>query len=127
MHKPKSRAYFRGGGCLLAALGGAWIKDLKAPCSVHWWGRWLQSRCCVGLGTSPPAIQLGEQSVFSAASLLRPHLEAHWHPPSSSHPADSLVAVVTRIPAPQGLALSGSRPAWLQTRALGAALLELGF
>lgn len=31
LHKPKSRAYFRGGGCLLAALGGAWIKDLKAP------------------------------------------------------------------------------------------------
>lgn len=65
--------------------------------------------------------QLGERHAFSAASLLWPQVDAHLTLPGSSHAVDSPPAVVTRNPA-LGQLLSSP----LQTRPVGAALLELG-
>lgn len=95
---------FQGGGCLLATLGPG---PARLPCMFQ-----AHSHGCWG--------QLGEQSAFSAASLLRPQLDAHLTLPGSSRRRLPL-AVVTRSPA---LGQLLSSPLW--ARPVGAALLELG-
>lgn len=129
VHKPRSCAYFRRGGCLLGTLG-RWVKGLKAPCSVHcWWGLLALIEVPRLPRDEPTCRPAGEQSVFSSASLLWP--PTTWRHtsslPSASHPAGSPLAAGTRSLPPEVSLSGGSNPAQLQTRALGAAPLELGF
>lgn len=120
VHKPRSCAYSRRGGCLLGTLGR----------SVHWWwGLLALIKVPRPPRDEPTCWPAGEQSIFSSASLLWP--PTTWRHtstlPSSSHPAGSPLAVGTRNLPPEVSLSGGSNPAQLQTRALGAAPLELGF
>lgn len=112
------------------SAGYSGVLGLKAPCSVHcWWGLLALIEVPRLPRDEPTCRPAGEQSVFSSASLLWPpttwrHMSSL---PSPSHPAGSPLAAGTRRLPPEVSLSGGSHPAQLQTRALGAAPLELGF